>query len=208
MARVFGTWKSNLAQFQTLATEATSYSAATEAWRGVFGGWDTTGRERGSTEENVGLEVNTERMYDAKYGVEIQVPETEFTFEQALYPLATGIINPTPVDNDPAFGDTYTFAVPTDGSARSTIFQAWEVGNVKVPEDQVLIPLAFFSEITFSGRRGESWKMGGTLMGNRYYANGSGGFSGFTTGLLHQRQWNRRLANDRRYADFGCAAIC
>ena len=182
MPRVFGTWKSNLAQFQVLADENATYSAATQAWRGVFGGWDDN-RTREVTEENVGLEVNSERPYDSQLMADISVPETEFTFEQALYMLSTGLLVPTPMDNDPAFGSTWTFNIPTDGSARTTNFLAWEIGNVKVAKDQVLIPLSFFSEIQFSGRRGESWKMSGTVSGNRYHKNGDGGFSGFTTGL-------------------------
>ena len=145
----------------------------------MFGGFEDE-RTREVTEENVGLEVNTERPYDAQYGVTIPVPETEFTFEQAVYALATSLLIPTPTGSDPY---TWSFPIPVDGSARTTNFLAWEVGNVKTPADVHLIPLSYWSEVKFSGRRGQSWRIAGSVMGNRAVQVGNESFTGFTTGL-------------------------
>ena len=161
MAEQYGTWDRNLVQMgiQPAATPV----PATTVWRSVFSGWDD-GRVRETVEEQVGLDVPSERRYDSYEAATVAFPDTPLTFEQLPHLLEMGLLAATPSGAGPY---VHEYEVPTDGSARALKYRTLEIGNVLATTDIHQIPLCWASEIKIKGSQGEAWMMGATVEGQR-----------------------------------------
>ena len=145
--------------------------AATTIWRGPFGSPDDT-RERRVEEESVGILVPAERSYDVALSATIPIQATALTYEQLPHILEAGIMTATPTGSGP-YSRVYSF--PTGTTPNAIQIYTIRAGNVLATADVQVIPYAFVSEFTLSGKQGEPWTMEATWMGQQM---SSGSFTG------------------------------
>lgn len=147
--------------------------AATEIWRGTFGGFKDD-RTRMVVEEDIGLAAASDRMVDTYYAGSLPVNDTPANVEQLCHLLEASIKAATPSGAGPY---VRTYEYPVDGSANTLKPYTLRVGNSVVTADHRVIPGALMKEVKLGGKQGEAWLMGGSWMGTRV-------ISGALTGSL------------------------
>lgn len=162
MASVYGTWPYNIVQLGRESTAGTAV-AATTVWRGPFGSLEDQRVEK-IAEEEIGVLVPAERVYDSAIRAGIALPATELTYEQVLHVLEAGIKTVSPTGTNPY---TYTYAFPTDTTTRTIKTYTIEGGNTIVTVDQMEMNYSFVEEFEFSGKADESWMMSSTWKGQK-----------------------------------------
>jgi hypothetical protein len=115
-------------------------------------------------EEEIGVLVPAERVYDAAIRAGIAFPATEITYEQVLHLLEAGIKTVSPSGSGPY---TYTYAFPTDATARTIKTYTIEGGNTLVTVDQMEMNYSFVEEFEFVGKADEAWMMSSTWKGQK-----------------------------------------
>lgn len=134
--------------------------AATAIWRGPLVKLKDTS-EHVFPDEDVAIIGGVGRNYIPKYGAEIEVTETEATFEQLGYLLNMGIVGVAGVQDGAGSDYIYTRPYPST-VATVPYYYTWEVGdNTDVEEAYNL----FATEVTISGAAEQSWMMSAALLG-------------------------------------------
>lgn len=162
MAQVHAGWPYFVAQIGRETVLGTAV-AATEIWRGPFGGF-TDERKRLVAEEDVGILVNTERSYDTFYGAAAPMPDTPLTFEQVAHLFEASVKAATPSGAGPYVRDYAPSLTDTPNTLRPYTLR---LGNKIATADHRIIPGALMQEIKLAGKQGEAWMMGGTWQGTR-----------------------------------------
>lgn len=165
MARTYGSWPYNLAQIAPETTPGTAV-AATDIFRGIFGGFDDQ-RQVEVIEENIGELMPAERSRITKEGITIPMPATAMTFEQLPILFEMGIETTTPTGAGPY---VYSYAFPTGGAVNTIKTYTFELGNRRVTDDLIKVPYCWLQEMELSGEAAGLWQMGGTIQGAREQA--------------------------------------
>lgn len=138
--------------------------AATAIWRGPYGDIEDA-RERSIAEEQIGLLVPAERLYDTRVAALLTMPETELTFEQLPHILEAGIKTVTPTGTAAPYTYTYPFPVTTTPNTIKTY--TIEAGNAYVTGDIREMEYSFVEGFTLSGSQGEAWMMAANWRGRQ-----------------------------------------
>ena len=140
---------------------------ATTVYRGI--GLLNDKREIIHPEENVGMLVPTTRAYSPKHAAEIELDDTEATFEQILHLLEMGIMTATAdrddvgVYADTGSGYIYTYDFPTTAQKTPKYYTVRGGDNQRVD----VAEYCFAEKIVLAGKGGEAVMMGGTLIGRQ-----------------------------------------
>lgn len=137
--------------------------AATEIWRGLAA-YPDDDRIRTIAEEEIGLLVPGERIYDTKYGAIVTMPSTEATYEQLPHIFEAGIETVTPTGTG-SYVRAYDFATGTTFNTIKTY--TFRAGNSIATADFKVIPYCFVSEFELAGQSNEAWMISSTWMGQR-----------------------------------------
>ncbi len=141
---------------------AGSAVAATTYWRGRGALEDT--RELVFPEEDVGYLAGLNRVYTQKLGGQIELEETECTFEQIPYLLTGGVLKCEAGTADSAGpGKIYEYTFPTTAPNSVSTFTV-EGGDDAGAEE---MEYAFVREFGLTGVGGEALMMSGTLVGRQ-----------------------------------------
>jgi hypothetical protein len=146
----YGGWYHNKMQFGRESTAGTAV-AATEIWRGAFGGL-TDDRRIEVVDENVGILFTSERSYTAAYLGRCNMPATPLTFEQYPHILEAGIMTATPTGTAAPY--TYTYTMATGNTVNTIKTYTLEMVNSVVAGDYREMPYCFVEEFTVSGDAG------------------------------------------------------
>jgi hypothetical protein len=121
-------------------------------WRGPFSDIEDA-RQRETAEEQIGLIVSEERLYDTDLAAMLSMPETELTYEQVIHILEAGIMTATPTGTGPY---TYTYSLPVDETLNVIETYTIETGNVIADGDVREMEYSFVDSFTLSGAQGEA----------------------------------------------------
>jgi hypothetical protein len=135
--------------------------AATTLWRGIGTIEDTL--EVVHPEEDVGILGGTDRSYIPAVSGELEMEDTEATFEQLPYILEAGIDSQTPAQDGAGTLYIYTYTVPT------TTQGDWRTYTIEGGDDQQEEEMAycFVKEFTLSGKAGEALMVSATWEGRQ-----------------------------------------
>jgi hypothetical protein len=149
----YGAYTYNKLQLGREGTAGTAV-AATTIWRGPFGDIEDD-RQRQTAEEQIGLIVSAERLYDARLGARLSMPATELTFEQLPHILEAGIKTATPTGTA---AYTRVYSLPVNETLNTIKTYTIEAGNVAAPGDIREMEYSFVESFVLSGQGGEAWK--------------------------------------------------
>lgn len=158
----YGAFDHNKIQLGRETTAGTAV-AATEIWRGAFGGL-IDDREVVVVEEQVGVLVTAERSYTASYLGRWNAPATPLTFEQYPHILEAGIQTVSPTGTGP-YVRTYT--MPTGNTVNTIKTYTIEMVNAVVPADYREMAYSFVEEFTVSGQAGGTLEMSANWIGRK-----------------------------------------
>lgn len=153
----------NLIQYGRESTAGTGV-AATKKWRGPAAMVEDARTTR-IVEEDIGLLVPNEAMYDTMVMARLALPQTDLNFEQICDLFEMGIGTVTPTDNTGSYTYDYAFATGTTPNTIKTY--TFEAGNVQVSGDTQEMNYTFAEEITLSGKHDEGWMMQASLVGQK-----------------------------------------
>ena len=134
---------------------------ATVIWRGAFANIEDA-RERETVDEQVGVLVAAERVYDKAYLARLSMPATPLTFEQAPHLLEAGVKTVSPTGAGPY---TYSYAMPTGNMVNTVKTYTIEAYNVQVAGDYREMDYSLVEEFTFEANAGEAWQMSANWFG-------------------------------------------
>jgi len=161
MATNYGPDSNNKIIFGREATPGTPETTGLTTWRGPFA-YPDDARTRTQSDERVGNFTVTEREYDTAYLARLTLPPAELTFEQFPHLLEMGIGTVSPTGTGPY---VYTYTTPVDGSINALKYYTVQAGNTTVTQDIGEMSYVFAEEFELSGKYGEVWRAGGTLVG-------------------------------------------
>jgi len=145
-----------------LETTAGTNAAATTYWRGV--GTLQDNREVTFPEEDVGYLSGVDRTYVAKLEAELEMEETEATFEQLPIVLSAGVKNVvSPATDTGGSGKIYTYTFPTT-AANDIKTYSIEGGDNQQAEE---LSYGFVRSFSLRGAPGEAVKIGATWCGRQ-----------------------------------------
>jgi hypothetical protein len=136
--------------------------AASTIWRGQFASIEDA-RERTIVEEQVGLLINAERVYDASTMAKLAMPATPLTFEQFPHILEAGVGTVSPSGANPY---TYTYAMPTGNTVNTIKTYTIEAYNAVATADYREMDYSFVEEFTMEAKAGEAWMMSANWVGH------------------------------------------
>lgn len=119
--------------------------------------------------ENIGILVPTNRTYIPKLGAELDLPESEATFQQLPYFGDSGIkALLTGVKNGGGTGYIYDYPMPTASTKNTITPRTVEAGDLT---DAERMQHAFFSEFKLSGQRDQAVMVSGKMIGRQVAVN-------------------------------------
>lgn len=177
-----------------LGVESTSGTAvpATNIWRGAFGDIEDA-RTREQVEEQVGLLVPAERIYESQLDAMISIPATPATYEQLPYVFEAGIETVSPSGTASPY--TYAYAFPTSTTLNTIATYTFEAGNAIVTGDIREAEYCFVESFTLSGSMGEPWMVSSNWHGRQVAE------SSFTSALTLQAVEEIMFNNTEIYID-------
>lgn len=132
--------------------------AATTIWRGTGSLEDT--RNLYFVAEDVGLLSGTDRTNTSKYGGALALDPIEATPEQLLHLLEMNIKTAAPVaDSADAYVSTYAFPTTAGNTFKPYTIEGGDNAGAEV------MNYCFGQDFSFAGNEGESWMMGGNVIG-------------------------------------------
>ena len=158
----YGSFYHNKVQLGREVTPGTPVNA-TVIWRGGFSAIADE-RQREIVDEQIGVLVNAERVYDKSYLARLAMPATPLTFEQVPHLLEAGIKTATPTGVGPY---VYAYAIPTGNTVNTIKTYTIEAHNVSVTADGREMYHSFVEEMTFDAKAGEAWQMSANWVGAR-----------------------------------------
>jgi hypothetical protein len=131
-------------------------------WRGENGAIDDQGTPV-FPKEDVGVIGGIGRSYIPFEKGQLELPETEATFEQIGYLLNMGIQGVAGVADGAGSGYVYTYPIPFDAEGSPQPYTYYFEGGDHEGEEE--IGACFATKVTLKGSAEEAWKMSGTLYG-------------------------------------------
>ena len=156
----YGSFYHNKIQLGREVTPGTAVNA-TVIWRGGFSAI-ADDRQREIVDEQIGVLVNAERVYDKSYLARLAMPATPLTFEQVPHLLEAGVKTATPTGVGPY---VYAYAIPTGNTVNTIKTYTVEAHNVSVVADGREMYHSFVEEMTFDAKAGEAWQMSANWVG-------------------------------------------
>ncbi len=156
----YGSFYHNKVQLGREVTAGTAVNATT-IWRGSFAAISDE-RQREIVDEQIGVLVNAERVYDKSYMARLSMPATPLTFEQVLHILEAGVKTATPTGAGPY---VYAYAIPTGNTVNTIKTYTIEAHNVSATADGREMYYSFVDEFTFDAKAGEAWQMSANWVG-------------------------------------------
>lgn len=188
MAKVYAGWPYNLCQMGRESTPGTPV-AATTVWVGLFASPEDD-RNRNVAESDIGRLVALERTYDTVKRVNIPLPSTELTYEQAPHIFEAGLMTATPSGSGD-FTRAYSFPLGTTPPTIKTY--TLELGNVLVSSDVHEVPYCFVRDFELSGAAEEAWMIQANWRGQQMLQ------TGFTPSLAVTVPEVAKFGNTRLY---------
>lgn len=158
----YGSFAHNKIQFGRESTPGTGV-AATVIWRGQFSNISDE-RQRETVEEQIGVLVKAERMYDKSYLAKLAMPATPMTFEQVVHLLEAGVKVATPSGVGPY---VYSYTIPTGNTVNTVKTYTIEAVNVSVTGDYREMAYSLVEEFTLDAKAGEAWMMSANWFGRQ-----------------------------------------
>jgi hypothetical protein len=156
----YASFQHNKIQFGRESTAGTAVPA-TVIWRGGFSNISDE-RQRETVEEQIGVLVKAERMYDKSYLAKLVMPATALTFEQVVHLLEAGVKVATPSGAGPY---VYSYEIPTGNTVNTVKSYTVEAVNVSATADYREMAYSLVEEFTLDAKAGEAWTMTGTWFG-------------------------------------------
>lgn len=159
--------------------------AATVVWRGPASTMQDL-RELVVPDENVGYLGPIDRGYFPMVGAQLEIPETELTFEQFPHILEAGVKTATATANGASADQGYIYEYPVATTAAPTIkTYTIETGNDQGAHE---MEYGFVETFTLTGAPSEAWKIASTWRGRQKTATT---FTSLTPAAVEEALFNK-----------------